>query len=84
MKIATSKFNSENPYKVQELENSGVPFNDSNLEEYLDELEAYTNKILLDRGKSLNQPNSELYAKTILLEQLAPKDFKKRAYVFCL
>ena len=35
MKLASSKFNKENPHRVQEYENSGVTLNDSNLDEYL-------------------------------------------------
>ena len=30
-KLAKSQFNRENPYKVQEYENTGVNLNDSNL-----------------------------------------------------
>ena len=49
--------------------------------EYLSELEGYTNDILLQRGKSLNLPSSEIYAKTLILEELNPKEFKKKISV---
>ena len=58
LKLAGSKFNRENPHKVQEYENSEVTLNDSNLDEYLSELEEYTNKILIYRGKANNQSNA--------------------------
>lgn len=58
MKLAGSKFNKITPHKIQEYENSGVPLNDATLNEYLSELQEYTNEILLYRGKSMNQPNS--------------------------
>lgn len=58
IKLAGSRFNRDNPFKVNEYENSGVSLNDSNLNEYLSELEEYTNSILIYRGKSNNQPNS--------------------------
>lgn len=38
IKLAGSKFNRNNPHRVQEYENSGVNLNDSNLNEYLSEL----------------------------------------------
>lgn len=81
IKLASSRFNRANPHKVQEYENSGVTLNDSNLNEYLSELEEYTNAILLYKGKSANQPNSEVFAKTLLLDELSPKEFKKKIYV---
>jgi len=80
MKLAASKFNKENPHRVQEYENSGVTLNDSNLDEYLSELEDYTNKILFYRGKANNQTNAEIFSKTLLLDEMNPKDFKKRTY----
>jgi hypothetical protein len=81
IKLAGSKFNRTNPNRVQEYINSGVSLNDSNLAEYLSELEEYTNSILIYKGKANKQSNSEIYAKTLLLDELAPKDFKKRTYV---
>lgn len=39
IKLASSKFNRSNPHRVQEYENSGVNLNDTNLGEYLAELE---------------------------------------------
>lgn len=39
IKLASSKFNRNNPHRVQEYQNSGVNLNDSNLNEYLSELE---------------------------------------------
>jgi hypothetical protein len=39
IKLASSKFNRSNPNRVQEYENSGVNLNESNLNEYLAELE---------------------------------------------
>jgi hypothetical protein len=57
IKLAQSKFN-KNSHKVQEYENSGVTLNDSNLDEYLAELEQYTNDILIFRGKANNLPSS--------------------------
>ena len=80
-KLAGSRFNRNNPHKIQEYENSGVSLNDSNLNEYLSELEEYTNAILLYKGKSSNQPTSEVFAKTLLLDELNPKEFKKKIYV---
>ena len=38
IKLAGSRFNRDNPHKIQEYENSGVNLNDSNLNEYLSEL----------------------------------------------
>lgn len=84
IKLASSRFNRDNPHKVQEYENSGVTLNDSNLNEYLSELEEYTNAILIYRGKVNNQPNSEIFAKTLLLDELPPKEFKKKIYVLIL
>ena len=81
IKLAGSRFNRSNPHKIQEYENSGVSLNDSNLNEYLSELEEYTNAILLYKGKSGNQPTSEVFAKTLLLDELNPKEFKKKIYV---
>lgn len=81
IKLASSKFNRTNPHRVQEYQNSGVSLNDSNLSEYLSELEEYTNAILIYRGKANNLPNSEVFAKTLLLDELAPKEFKKKVYV---
>lgn len=82
IKLAGSKFNRSNPHRVQEYQNSGVNLNDSNLAEYLSELEEYTNSILVYKGKANKQSNAEIYAKTLLLEELPPKDFKKRTYVY--
>lgn len=73
IKLASSKFNRNNPHRVQEYINSGVNLNDSNLAEYLSELEEYTNSILIFKGKANKQTNSEIYAKTLLLDELAPK-----------
>ena len=81
IKLAGSKFNRTNPHRVQEYLNSGVALNDSNLAEYLSELEEYTNSILIYKGKANKQPSSEIYAKTLLLDELPPKEFKKKAYV---
>jgi coiled-coil domain-containing protein 63/114 len=81
VKLAGSKFNRNNPHRVQEYLNSGVNLNDSNLAEYLSELEEYTNSILIYKGKANKQSNSEIYAKTLLLDELAPKEFKKKTYV---
>ncbi len=81
VKLAGSKFNRSNPHRVQEYLNSGVNLNDSNLAEYLSELEEYTNSILIYKGKANKQSNSEIYAKTLLLDELAPKEFKKKTYV---
>ncbi len=83
IKLAKSKFN-KNPHKLQEYESSGVTLNDSNLDEYLAELEQYTNDILIFRGKANNLSSSEIYAKTLLLDELAPKEFKKKTYVIFL
>ena len=44
-------------------------------------MEEYTNSILIYKGKASKQSNSEIYAKTLLLDELAPKEFKKRTYV---
>lgn len=73
IKLAGSKFNRNNPHRIQEYQNSGVTLNDSNLSEYLAELEEYTNAILIYKGKANNLPNSEVFAKTLLLDELAPK-----------
>ena len=81
IKLAGSKFNRSNPHRVQEYQNSGVNLNDSNLAEYLSELEEYTNSILVYKGKANKQSNAEIYAKTLLLEELPPKEFKRRTYV---
>jgi hypothetical protein len=83
IKLAKSKFN-KNPHKLHEYESSGVTLNDSNLDEYLAELEQYTNDILIFRGKANNLSSSEIYAKTLLLDELAPKEFKKKTYVILL
>jgi hypothetical protein len=72
VKLANSKFN-KNPNKIIEYANSGVTLNDSNLDEYLAELEQYTNDILIYRGKANNLSSSEIYSKTLLLDELAPK-----------
>jgi hypothetical protein len=66
--LAGSKFNRNNPHRVQEYLNSGVNLNDSNLAEYLSELEEYTNSILIYKGKASKQSTSEIYAKTLLLD----------------
>ena len=58
IKLAGSKFNRTNPHRVQEYLNSGVALNDSNLAEYLSELEEYTNSILIYKGKANKQPSS--------------------------
>ena len=84
IKLAGSKFNRSNPHRVQEYINSGVNLNDSNLSEYLSELEEYTNAILIYKGKANKQATSDIYAKTLLLDELPPKDFKKRTYVLFL
>lgn len=81
IKLASSKFNRSNPHRVQEYLNSGVNLNDSNLAEYLSELEDYTNSILIYKGKASKQATSDIYAKTLLLDELPPKEFKKRTYV---
>ena len=47
----------------------------------MSELEEYTNSILIFRGKANNLPNSEVFAKTLLLDELAPKEFKKKTTV---
>lgn len=73
IKLAGSKFNRSNPHRVQEYLNSGVSLNDSNLAEYLSELEDYTNAILIYKGKANKQATSEIYAKTLLLDELPPK-----------
>ena len=39
MELAGSKFNRNNPHKVKEHESTGVMLNDSNLNDYLSELE---------------------------------------------
>lgn len=57
IKLGNSKFN-KNPHKVQEYESSGVTLNDSNLDEYLAQLEQYTNDILIYRGKANNLSSS--------------------------
>lgn len=80
IKLASSKFNRSNPHRVQEYLNSGVNLNDSNLAEYLSELEDYTNTILVYKGKANKQATSDIYAKTLLLDELPPKEFKKRTY----
>ena len=81
IKLASSKFNRGNPHRVQEYLNSGVNLNDSNLAEYLSELEDYTNSILVFKGKANKQATSDIYAKTLLLDELPPKEFKKKTYV---
>ena len=58
IKLASSKFNRNNPHRVQEYINSGVSLNDSNLAEYLSELEDYTNAILIYKGKASKQATS--------------------------
>jgi hypothetical protein len=58
IKLAGSKFNRSDPHRVQEYLNSGVNLNDSNLAEYLSELENYTNSILIYKGKANKLPNS--------------------------
>ena len=58
IKLASSKFNRNNPNRVQEYLNSGVNLNDSNLAEYLSELEDYTNSILIYKGKASKQATS--------------------------
>jgi hypothetical protein len=58
VKLAGSKFNRSNPHRVQEYLNAGVHLNDSNLAEYLSELEEYTNAILVYKGKASHQPTS--------------------------
>ena len=84
IKLAGSKFNRTNPNRVQEYVNEEVHLNDSNLAEYLSELEEYTNAVLIYKGKASKQSNADIYAKTLLLEELPPKEFKKRAYVHLL
>ena len=44
-------------------------------------MEDYTNAILIYKGKASKQATSEIYAKTLLLDELPPKEFKKRTYV---
>lgn len=80
-RLANSKFNRQNPHKIQEYQSSGVILNDANLGEYLSELEDYTNKILIYKGRAKNQENEEIFAKALLLEELSPKEFKKKVYV---
>jgi len=58
IKLASSKFNRSNPHRAQEYVNSGVNLNDSNLAEYLSELEEYTNSILIYKGKANKMSNS--------------------------
>jgi hypothetical protein len=58
IKLASSKFNRSNPHRTQEYLNSGVNLNDSNLAEYLSELEEYTNSILIYKGKANKMSNS--------------------------
>ena len=73
IKLAGSKFNRTNPNRVQEYMNEEVHLNDSNLAEYLSELEEYTNSVLIYKGKASKQSNADIYAKTLLLEELPPK-----------
>ena len=78
-RLADSKFNRES-HKIQEYQSSGVTLNDTNLGDYLSELEDYTNKILIYKGRAKNQENEEIFAKALLLEEMSPKEFKKKAY----
>ena len=66
-RLADSKFNRES-HKVQEYQSSGVTLNDTNLGDYLSELEDYTNKILIYKGRAKNQENEEIFAKALLLD----------------
>ena len=58
IKLASSKFNRDNPHRIQEYMNSEVHLNDTNLAEYLSELEEYTNSILIYKGKTNKQSNA--------------------------
>lgn len=58
-----------------------MTLNDTNLHEYLSELEDYTNKILIYKGKVSNQKQTEIYGKALLIDDLPPKSFNKKIYV---
>ena len=79
--MAKSKFNRTNQYRANEHENSGVQLHDSNINQYLSELEEYANIILIYKEK-MNNEAEDVFSKNLLLDELQPKQFKKKTYVF--
>jgi|JI6StandDraft_1071083.scaffolds.fasta_scaffold29219_2 hypothetical protein len=78
IKLAKSKLNHENPGLAAEYEAHGINLNESSLDQYLSELEQYTNKILFGKAKLNNESTTETLSKTLLLDELPPKDSKRR------
>lgn len=79
--LTKSKFNQSGINNGNLYELSGVSLNETTLDGYLDEIENYTNQILFFKGKEQNKPNSEIFAKSLLLDELEIKEYKKRVMV---
>lgn len=77
MKLARSKLHTGDPNLAQEYESNGLNLNESSLDQYLSELEQYTNRILFAKAKAANEPASETLAKTLLLDELPSKDKRR-------
>jgi hypothetical protein len=81
MRLAKSKFNTKYPLSATQYETGGVNLNESTLDNFLSEMEEYTNQLLYFKGKVSDEPNSEIFAKTLMIDEIPTKDFRKRVVV---
>lgn len=78
VKLARSKLNAGKESVAAEYETQGINLNESSLNQYLSELEQYTNKILFGRAKLNHESTTETLSKTLLLDEIPNKDSKRR------
>lgn len=81
IKCSKSKFNTHNPDSAFEYERNGITLNESSIDEYLAEIEEYTNKILVVMGKANNQSVKEVMSKVMMIDELPSKTSKKKVNV---
>ena len=68
VRLAKSKFNTKFPLKAHQDDTGGVNLNESTFDSYLSEMEEYTNQLLYFKGKVGDEPNSEIFAKTLMVD----------------
>lgn len=81
IRLSKSKFNTKNKLKSHEYETGGVNLNETTFDNFLSEMEEYTNQLLYFKGKVSDEPNSEIFAKTLMIDEVPIKDFRKRVLV---
>jgi uncharacterized protein YggL (DUF469 family) len=81
IRLAKSKFNTKFQLKAHQYETGGVNLNESTFDAFLSEMEEYTNQLLYFKGKVSDEPNSEIFAKTLMIDEIPVKDFRKRVVV---